>query len=251
MPANRYFLRLAYNGTHYHGWQSQDNATTIQEVLSHSLSLLVSEPVNLTGAGRTDTGVHAWQYYAHFDLANPLDEAARKKLVFKLNGFLPNDIVIFEIIPVRPDAHARFSAISRTYRYLISTAKNPFLEGFAYYLYGNLDIDLMNKGAGILLETKDFTSFSKVDTDSKTNICKVSHAKWETEGDELIFTIKANRFLRNMVRAIVGTLLELGRSRITLAEFKEIIESRNRSAAGGSVPACGLYLAEIEYPFGI
>ncbi|MCX6251156.1 MAG: tRNA pseudouridine(38-40) synthase TruA [Bacteroidetes bacterium] len=248
MSLNRYFLRLAYNGSKYHGWQSQNNATTIQEMLNHAISLLVSEQVSLTGAGRTDTGVHAREFYAHFDLSRQLDEQARKKLVFKLNGFLPEDIVIFEIMPVKPEANARFSALSRTYKYVISTKKNPFLEGFSYYLFGNLDIGLMNRGAEILLETKDFTSFSKVDTDTKTNICKVYHAAWAMKGDELIFTIKADRFLRNMVRAIVGTLLELGRTRITLDEFKVIIESKNRSAAGGSVPACGLYLEEIEYP---
>jgi tRNA pseudouridine38-40 synthase len=248
MPVNRYFLKLAYNGSKYHGWQSQGNATTIQEIISGSISLLLGKQIQLTGAGRTDTGVHAWQYFAHFDLPDPLDEESRKKLVFKLNGFLPRDIVIFGIIPVKPNAHARFSAVSRTYKYIISMRKNPFLEGFAYYLYGSIDIESMNKGAQILLDTKDFTSFSKVDTDTKTNICTVHHARWTKEADEIIFTIVANRFLRNMVRAIVGTLLELGRNRITIEEFKEIIESRNRSSAGGSVPACGLYLAEIEYP---
>ena len=248
MGLHRYFIRLAFNGTAYHGWQIQKNANSVQQSLSNALSLLLHEPIDLTGAGRTDAGVHAWDYYAHFDLENPLDEAGRVNLVFKLNGFLPKDIVINDILPVKPEANARFSARSRTYRYVISTCKNPFLAGYAYYLYGKLNLDLMNKGAAILLETKDFTSFSKVNTDTKTNICTVTYARWEREGDELVFTIKANRFLRNMVRAIVGTLLELGRERITLDDFKRVIASKNRSDAGGSVPACGLFLSNIEYP---
>ena len=248
MGLNRYFIRLAFNGTAYHGWQIQKNANSVQQSLTKALSLLLHEPIELTGAGRTDAGVHAWDYYAHFDLENQLDESERKNLVFKLNGFLPGDIVIYDILPVKPGANARFSAKSRTYRYVISTCKNPFLSGYAYYLYGTLNVDLMNEGAGILLETKDFTSFSKVNTDTKTNICTVYYAKWDRERDELVFTVRADRFLRNMVRAIVGTLLELGRERITLDDFKQIIASKNRSDAGGSVPACGLFLANIEYP---
>jgi tRNA pseudouridine38-40 synthase len=248
MRLQRYFIRLAFNGTAYHGWQIQKNATSVQESLTNALTLLLHEPVELTGAGRTDAGVHARDYYAHFDLENQLKASDRKNLVFKLNGFLPGDIVVHDILPVKPGSNARFSAISRTYRYVISTCKNPFLSGYAYYLYGMLNMDLMNEGAAILLETQDFTSFSKVNSDTKTNICTVSYATWEREGDELVFTIRANRFLRNMVRAIVGTLLELGRERITLDDFKKIIESKNRSDAGGSVPACGLFLVNIEYP---
>jgi tRNA pseudouridine38-40 synthase len=248
MGLNRYFIRLAFNGTAYHGWQIQKNAGSVQQSLTNALTLLLHAPVELTGAGRTDAGVHAWDYYAHFDLEDLLDEERRRNLVFKLNGFLQEDIVINDILPVVPGANARFSARSRTYRYVISTCKNPFLAGYAYYLYGKLNLDLMNEGAAILLATKDFTSFSKVNTDTKTNICTVSYARWDREGDELVFTIKANRFLRNMVRAIVGTLLELGRERINLDDFKQIIASKNRSDAGGSVPACGLFLANIEYP---
>lgn len=248
MGLNRYFIRLAFNGTAYHGWQIQKNANTVQQSLTDALSILLREPIGLTGAGRTDAGVHAWDYWAHFDLEDQLDESSRNNLVFKLNGFLPGDIVIYDILPVKPGANTRFSAISRTYRYVISSLKNPFLAGYAYYLYGTLNVDLMNEGAGILLETKDFTSFSKVNTDTKTNICSVTYAGWEKEGDELIFTIKANRFLRNMVRAIVGTLLELGRERITLEDFRQVIAGKNRSDAGGSVPACGLFLANVEYP---
>ncbi len=248
MIANRYFLELAYDGTAYHGWQKQKNARCIQETVREALRLISGEPVELTGAGRTDAGVHAWEYYAHFDLEKKLSESARKKIVFQLNGFLPHDIVIYNILPVKPDANARFSAISRTYKYVISKKKNPFLREYSFSYYGNLDIVLMNQAARILTETEDFTSFSKVDTDTKTNLCNVTFAEWTEEGDELVFTISANRFLRNMVRAIVGTLLELGRGRIGLDEFRGIIERKNRSAAGGSVPARGLFLAGIAYP---
>jgi tRNA pseudouridine38-40 synthase len=248
MSINRYFLKLAYDGTAYHGWQKQKNARCIQETIREALRLISGEPVELTGAGRTDAGVHAWDYYAHFDLEKNLGESERKKFVFQLNGFLPHDIVIYDILPVKPDANARFSAVSRTYKYIISKKKNPFLREYSFYYYGKLDVGLMNQGACILTETEDFTSFSKVDTDTKTNLCNVTHAEWTAEGDELIFTISANRFLRNMVRAIVGTLLELGRGRINLDDFRRIIESKNRSAAGGSVPARGLYLVDIEYP---
>jgi len=248
MGLNRYFIRLAFNGTAYHGWQIQKNANSVQQSLTNALTLLLHESIELTGAGRTDAGVHAWNYYAHFDLEQQLEESDRKNLLFKLNGFLPGDIVIYDIFPVKPAANARFSTKSRTYRYMISTCKNPFLSGYCYYLYGALNMDLMNEGGGILLETKDFTSFSKVNTDTKTNICTVYYARWDREGDELVFTIKANRFLRNMVRAIVGTLLELGRERINLEDFRQIIAGKNRSDAGGSVPACGLFLANIEYP---
>jgi tRNA pseudouridine38-40 synthase len=245
---SRYFVKLAFDGTAYHGWQKQKNAPSIQQLLNDAFSMILREPVKLTGAGRTDTGVHAWEFYAHFDLEEELSDARREKLVFKLNSYLPEDVVIFGIFRVKPDANARFSATTRTYKYVISTFKNPFLKGFSYYHYGKLDIDLMNKAAAILLETEDFTSFSKVDTDTKTNICKVYQAEWETAGDELVFTITANRFLRNMVRAIVGTLLEAGKGRIGPEDFKRIIGSKNRSDAGDSVPAGGLYLAHIEYP---
>jgi tRNA pseudouridine38-40 synthase len=251
MDRYRYFLKLAYDGAEYHGWQSQKNARCIQQVVKEAIRLIMRETVDLTGAGRTDAGVHAWEFYAHFDLARSLDKTERKNIVFQLNGFLPGDIVIFDVIPVKPDANARFSAVSRTYKYVISTHKNPFVRGFSYYYHGHLDVGGMNNAAEILLQTDDFTSFSKVDTDTKTNICKVMSAEWIKEGDELVFTIRANRFLRNMVRAIVGTLLDVGRGKITMDEFRAIIESKNRSSAGGSVPAQGLYLASIEYPEGI
>jgi tRNA pseudouridine38-40 synthase len=248
MDRYRYFLKLAYDGTAYHGWQSQENAETVQMMLNNALQLILRELADVTGAGRTDAGVHAREYFAHFEIGRKLTKKEREKTLFQLNGFLPQDIAIYDLMPVRPDAHARFSATSRTYEYHITLHKDPFRREYTYHLYGDLDLRLMNRGARILLETDDFTSFSKVDTDAKTNLCKVTEAHWQRKGDELIFTISANRFLRNMVRAIVGTLLELGRHRIDLEGFKRIIESKNRSNAGGSVPARGLYLTRVVYP---
>lgn len=210
--------------------------------------MMLRQTVTLTGAGRTDTGVHAMEYYAHFDITNEISSQELKKLVFKLNSYLPDDIAIYDIFPVSPRIHARFTAISRTYKYYITTGKNPFKHEFSHFLFGTIDLDLMNRGGALLAEYVDFTSFSKAGTDTKTNICHVISAKWERSGQELIFTIKADRFLRNMVRAIVGTLLELGTGKISLEEMKAIIESHNRSNAGDSVPACGLFLVDIEYP---
>ena len=215
------------------------------------MSMMLRVPIKLTGAGRTDAGVHAKEYFAHFNVKDVIVQSALKKLVFKLNSYLDQDIVIYDIFQVSDDISARFTAISRTYKYFISTRKNPFREKFTHYIFNNLDIDLMNQGAEIIMGFDDFTSFSKVDTDTKTNICKIFHAKWEWDGDELIFTITANRFLRNMVRSIVGTFLDIGIGKMTLAELKEVIDSKNRSNAGDSVPACGLFLYSISYPEGI
>lgn len=245
---SRYFLRLAFDGTNYHGWQSQNNAITVQQSLNHAMSLILGEPVTLTGAGRTDAGVHAREYYAHFDLAEELDPQKRKKLIHKLNRFLPTDIVIFEILPVRPDANARYAATLRTYSYYFHTFKDPFNEKYSQFLYGKFDLNLMNSGAGLLLSVSDFTSFSKVGTDTKTNICNVSFAEWVCEENRLIFTVSADRFLRNMVRAIVGTLMDLGKGKITLHELEQIIRQKNRCDAGESVPAKGLFLEKIDYP---
>jgi tRNA pseudouridine38-40 synthase len=244
----RYFIRLCYDGSQFHGWQRQPNGMSVQQALEDAMSMMLRVPVRLTGAGRTDTGVHAAQYFAHFDLDENLGEQECSRLTFKLNSFLPPAIAIQSMEPVKIDLHARFSALSRTYKYYISKVKTPFRSAYTHYIYGDLDIGLMNAGAGMLLEVSDFTSFSKVDTDARTNICKVSRAIWEAEGEELVFTITANRFLRNMVRAIVGTLLDLGKHRITLEEFGHIIATKNRSDAGDSVPACGLHLFAIEYP---
>jgi tRNA pseudouridine38-40 synthase len=248
MSHYRYFVRLAYDGTHFHGWQRQPNAPTVQQTLEEAMSMMLRLPVVLTGAGRTDTGVHADEFFAHFDTTDSLSKQECEKLVFRLNRYLGGEIALFEIFPVVLNAHARFSAISRTYRYCITRVPNPFRREYAHYLYGEIDADAMNEGAAIVMGYHDFTSFSKADTDTMTNICKISHARWELEGNELVFTITADRFLRNMVRAIVGTLLALGTGRISLEDLKLIIESKNRSNAGDSAPAKGLSLHKIVYP---
>jgi len=243
----RYFIKLSYNGKAYHGWQLQENAISVQQVLEEGVSTVFAKKLSVTGAGRTDTGVHARDFYAHFELEREMQIQEIADKVYKLNSFLPGDISIFNIIPVNADAHARFSARSRTYEYLITSVKDPFNTDFAWQAYGNLDIDLMNKGADILLHHTDFTSFSKLHTQVKTNNCNVMEATWKKRGNLLIFTIKADRFLRNMVRAIVGTIVDLGRGKISLTEFESIIEAKDRSEAGLSVPAHGLYLINVEY----
>ena len=245
---NRYFIKLSFKGTNYHGWQMQKNANSIQDVLNKALTLMLGEKINVVGCGRTDAGVHAKEFFAHFDIKYSLTEKEIDQLVFKLNKFLPKDIAIFNIYPVRPDAHARFDAITRTYQYIITLKKDPFNQEFAFYYYGALNVDLMNKGAEILFEYDDFTSFSKLHTQVKTNTCKIIDARWEKKDQMLIFTIKADRFLRNMVRSIVGTLIDLGIHKITLDDIREIIEQKDRSAAGLSVPANGLFLTKITYP---
>jgi tRNA pseudouridine38-40 synthase len=242
----RYFIQFAYNGTHYHGWQSQPNAASVQETLTHALSTILGEKLELMGAGRTDTGVHAKVMYAHFDLEKDFDSGS---LVHKLNSFIPKDIAVFEIIPVHDNAHARFDAKKRTYQYYIHTYKDVFLNDLSWYHLPKLDVDLMNQAAQILLNHTDFECFSKVHTDVNTFNCKVFEAYWRQENHQLIFTISADRFLRNMVRAIVGTLINVGTKKITLEDFENIIKSKNRSEAGFSVPAHGLYLTEIEYDY--
>jgi tRNA pseudouridine38-40 synthase len=245
---NRYFVRLSFNGTNFHGWQVQHHARTVQKVLNEAFTLLLREEIHLTGCGRTDTGVHAREYFAHFECGQILPEPDRANLVFKLNSYLDEDVSLHYILPVGPRDHARFSALSRTYRYYITSQKDPFRVNRAHYIYGKTDMDLMNRGAEFLQSLTDFTSFSKLGGGSSTNICQVMHARWDPIPSGLVFTITANRFLRNMVRAVVGTLLDLGTSRITLEDLHEIAASRNRSNAGDSVPACGLYLERIEYP---
>lgn len=244
----RYFIKLAYNGTHYHGWQIQDNAPTIQAVFNLGLKHLIGENINVIGCGRTDTGVHAREFYAHFDLQNKIDSNL-KELIRKLNSFLPADIRVFDLFSVEPDMHSRFNALSRTYKYYISKTKDPFDQEFSSFVYGNLNLDLMNEGARVLLDYIDFTSFSKTGTQVKTNNCIIKEAFWKEENEKLIFTITADRFLRNMVRAIVGTLLEIGKEKTSIEDLKNIIESKNRSNAGVSVPAKGLFLHKIRYPF--
>ena len=244
---HRYFVQLSYDGTNYHGWQIQHNARTVQQTLTDAFSMMLKSPVRLTGCGRTDTGVHATMYYAHFDLDRALSADQCAKLTFKLNRYLDHDIAIHRIFPVGPDAHSRFSATRRTYKYVITKQKDPFLVNRAYYRYGLIDIGIMNRAADWLKSVDDFTSFSKVDSDTKTNLCRIVKAGWKEEGSTLVFTITADRFLRNMVRAIVGTLIDLGTGRITLAQFKKITLAKDRCQAGDSVPACGLYLTDVRY----
>ena len=246
---NRYFLKLSYNGTKYHGWQIQENTPkTVQQVLNDSLSMLLNEKIETLGCGRTDTGVHAHEFYAHFDSQKKDLHKDPRLWLYKFNLVLPHDIAIQQIIPVKIDANARFSALSRTYKYIINRKKDPFLIDSTYYLYGNLDIDLMNKACKELMKHKDFSCFSKTRTQVKTNDCKITKAEWTDENGLLIFTITADRFLRNMVRAIVGTMIEIGQGKMPVENFKKIIEGKNRSDAGFSVPACGLYLTKVVYP---
>lgn len=244
----RYFIGLSFDGTHYHGWQLQKNAKTIQQELEEALAAFFEVPVAATGAGRTDTGVHAREFYAHIDVSSDLNPDQLERLTDFLSRNTSPDIAIHRIVPVQFDLHARFSATSRTYQYHITRVKDPFLIRYAWYLYGHLDIALMNQGAEILMTCDDFTSFAKHHTQVKTNICRITEAYWKEEGEQLIFTITANRFLRGMVRAIVGTLVELGQGKMTLEDFRRIIEQKDRSAAGFSVPAKGLFLTSIQYP---
>ncbi|MBP5797104.1 MAG: tRNA pseudouridine(38-40) synthase TruA [Bacteroidales bacterium] len=241
----RYFIHLAYNGTNYCGWQIQPQSPSVQGELERCLGLKLGCAVGITGCGRTDTGVHARNYYAHFDYDGVIGDP--DELTYRLNLFLPSDIVIYRIWEVDPEAHARFDAVSRTYHYYIAQQKNPFHLGDAYYLYGNLDVNKMQTAANELLNHSDFTSFSKLHTQVKTNNCKVMEAVWFEQDGLLVFRIKADRFLRNMVRAIVGTLLEVGKGKMSLEAFRDIIERRDRCAAGESVPAHGLFLEAVDY----
>lgn len=240
----RYFIHLAYNGTRFCGWQRQPHSPSIQENIESILTTLLGEEISVTGAGRTDSGVHASSYYAHFDTNTSFSP---QDLRYKLNRILPNDIVIYDIFPVKDDLHARFSALSRTYTYTITQKKNPFALETEYYFPQPLDVALMNDACKLLLGTKDFTSFSKLHTDVTNNICTVTHAEWVSENSKLIFTISANRFLRNMVRSIVGTLLDIGQKKISISDFQKIIDAKDRQKAGKSIPACGLTLCKIEY----
>lgn len=239
----RFFIYFSYKGTAYHGWQIQPNGISVQEVLTKALSTILQTGVEITGAGRTDTGVHARLMVAHFDVEKELPS----NLVSHLNSFLPADIAIYKIMEVQPDAHARFDAISRKYEYRVVTRKDVFRKELATRIRENMDFELMNKAATVLFEFRDFTSFSKLHTDVKTNNCVVTHAEWTQQGDEWVFTIRADRFLRNMVRAIVGTLFEVGRHRMSIEEFRAVIEAKDRCHAGVSVPAQGLYLVDILY----
>ena len=243
---NRYFIFLAYNGTNYCGWQNQPNGTAIQETIEKALSTLLRTTVPIVGAGRTDAGVHARQMIAHFDFENSIGDLPQ--LAERLNRILPKDIALYKIVPVIPEAHARFDATSRLYRYYVTTQKDPFMYPYKYKIHGDLDVEMMNRCANVLFEYEDFTSFSKLHTDVKTNNCAIMKAKWVRQGNDYIFTIQANRFLRNMVRAIVGTLLDAGRNKIDETGMRRIIEAKDRGVAGLSVPGNALFLEEIEYP---
>jgi len=248
MLMKRYFIQLSYNGTAYHGWQVQENTVlTIQQVINEMLSKLLNEGITIMGCGRTDTGVHATDYYAHFDTSVDLlaDEA---KWIFKFNHALPADIAIHKILKVKETANARFDAIARTYQYVINRKKDPFRINSSCFVYGDLNIDEMNKASKVLFDYSDFSAFAKSNTQTGSNICKLYKAEWRQENDLLIFTISADRFLRNMVRAIVGTMLEIGKGKMNIEEFKEVIDSKNRSNAGLSAHACGLYLIKVDYP---
>lgn len=243
----RFFIFISYKGTSYHGWQLQPNALTVQKILDEALSRVMDEEITTTGAGRTDTGVHASVFCAHFE-SRAGDPETDKNLVFRLNRYLPKDISVSAIRRVWPDAHARFSAISRTYTYYISKVKDPFREESSWFIHGNLDVSLMNQACAILMEQSDFSSFSKLHSDNKTNICKIYSAIWTEEVNGLVFTIRADRFLRNMVRAIAGTMIDVGSGKMNLDEFRDIILARDRCKAGKSVPAKALFLTGIEYP---
>jgi len=242
----RYFIYLAYNGSNYCGWQNQPNGISIQQKIEEALQILLRESVTIVGAGRTDAGVHARRMVAHFDCESEIIDLYL--LVEKLNGLLPLDISISKILSVPHDAHARFSAISRTYKYYICRDKNPFVYPYYYRVTSLLDFEKMNEAAAVLPEYTDFTSFSKLHTDVATNNCRIMQAGWEKEEIGWVFTIQANRFLRNMVRAIVGTLLEVGRGKLSIEDFRQVIESKHRGNAGISVPANALFLTDIEYP---
>ena len=241
----RYFITFSYDGTAYHGWQIQPHSVSVQEEIQKALSTLLRRPMEVVGAGRTDTGVHARKMFAHFDSEYELECS---QLVYKLNKLLPRDIAVQQVERVDDDMHARFSAKSRTYHYYVHLDKNPFLRSYSWQVYGNPDFELMNRAAAVLMEYTDFTSFSKVNTDTKTNDCTITEAHWDRVGEgQWRFTITANRFLRNMVRAIVGTLMEVGRGRMTIEQLRQVIEAKDRCRAGDSVPGNALFLVDVKY----
>lgn len=247
IPAMRYFLELRYNGAAYCGWQRQPDQPSVQQTLERALATLLREPVGLTGAGRTDTGVNASYYVAHFDCASPVADPAQT--VYKLNFLLPGDISVGSMTPVAEDAHARFDAREREYRYFIEPRKNPFTRHLTWQYYVPLDLGRMNEAAALLTQYEDFTSFAKLNSNNKTNICHVKEAVWTlTSRGTMCFTIRADRFLRNMVRSLVGTLVDVGRGRYTPEEFRAIVESRDLSRSSAGAPAQGLFLSDVCYP---
>ncbi|MGV6845577.1 MAG: tRNA pseudouridine(38-40) synthase TruA [Lutibacter sp.] len=242
----RYFIKLAYKGTNYHGWQYQPNAITVQELINKALSTVLKERIEILGAGRTDAGVHASEFYAHFDINIDFD---KKIILYKANSILPDDIVLYNIFKVKPDLHARFDALKRSYEYRIFLGRNPFLNETTWQLNNRkFNVDLMNNAAKILFNYTNFKSFSRSNTDVKTYNCKIHQAEWRLNNLNLVFYISADRFLRNMVRAVVGTLLDVGLEKISISEFEKIIQKENRNLAGASAPARGLFLTKITYP---
>jgi len=245
----RYFIELIFDGSAYHGWQIQNNAVTVQSVVDKALSTVLRQEIKTVGCGRTDTGVHAKQLFAHFDCSLVAIAKQEDIIIRSLNAVLPNDIALKRIFRVSDDFHARFSAISRSYEYYIHFEKNPFLDGLSWYLRDKPDHNKMNEAAKIMMEYHDFSCFSKTHTQVYTNNCEIYQAEWSwINEDRLLFNISANRFLRNMVRAIVGTLIEIGNGKSTIESIRSTIESKDRSEAGTSVPACGLYLSQVVYP---
>ncbi len=260
----RYFIKFAYNGEKFHGWQSQPNALSVQQKIEEALSIALRLPISVVGAGRTDAGVHAREMFAHFDYENLIED--KNKLLLSLNRLIGKDIAIYDIFIVDSDAHARFDAIERTYKYFISYQKNPFLYPYCWHSPSRLDTNKMNEAADILMKVDDFSSFAKLHSDTKTNICDVRHAKWDNISNDidksdsrflfpgliqegLVFTISADRFLRNMVRSIVGTLIDVGKNKISVQDFYHIIEKKNRCSAGVSMPPQGLFLWQVKYPY--
>jgi tRNA pseudouridine38-40 synthase len=244
----RYFLHIAYNGAPFCGWQRQKNAVSVQQVLEEAFLVLLREAVSVVGCGRTDTGVNASKYFVHFDIAATFVDFFGENFLYHLNAILPKEIVVYEIYEVPSDMHARFSALSRTYKYYIHTAKSPFLNDFSFFVPFAPDVEVISRACEFLVTKMDFTSFAKLHTDNKTNFCDLMGAKIEqVDKISFVFTFTANRFLRNMVRAMVGTLLEVGCRKISLEQFKEITEAKNRSKAGISVPAKALFLTDITY----
>lgn len=241
----RYFFEIAYHGKNYAGWQNQVNAIGIQSIIENTLSQMFRTEIKIIGSGRTDTGVHCEQQFFHCELDKPFDPEA---LIQKMNSFLPKDIVVKGIRRVKPEANARFDAVERTYQYRITRKRNPFLEGFTWHYFRPLDVQTMNKAAALLLGEHDFECFSKVNTDVNHFLCNIKKAEWRERGTMLVFTITANRYLRGMVRSIVGTLLDVGSGKTSMKEFQNIIQSRDRKKAGANVPPQGLYLVKVKYP---
>ncbi len=244
---SRYFIKLSYHGVPFHGWQIQPNAVSVQEEVERSLSTILRTPMSIVGAGRTDTGVNARTMYAHFDYEGELPD--KGKMLVSLNRLVGRDIAIHDIIAVADGAHARFDATRRTYKYFVAFEKTPFFYPLSWHCPNGLDLEKMNEAAELLLAAEDFTSFAKLHSDAKTNICSVTEAYWKMEGDMAVFTISADRFLRNMVRAIVGTLVDVGRGKMTVEEFRKVIERKDRCSAGQSMPGEALFLWDIKYDY--